>query len=157
MTEISLLLLWLSVGIMIGSVAAGRFFKVGDLRGNRGFGFMLAGAVFLLGTDKWLVQAGFGHVHAFSVVVLILAGVAGGLFLIPLNAALQAESHQDKLGKTIATQNCLENLAMLASSGFALVNVTAKLDPSQLFFCLAAVVAVVVALLRIPSAKRVKG
>ena len=33
------------------------------------------------------------------------SGLVAGLFLIPLNAALQAESHKDKLGKTIATQN----------------------------------------------------
>jgi MFS transporter, LPLT family, lysophospholipid transporter len=81
----------------------------------------------------------------------LIAGVMAGLFLIPLNAALQAESHQDKLGKTIATQNSLENLAMLAGSLFAFTNVSIGFDPSQLFFALAALVAIVVSVLRIPQ------
>jgi len=97
-----------------------------------------------------LTEAGLPWPRLFAIGVLIVAGVFAGLFLIPLNAALQAESHQGKLGKTIATQNFIENTAMLAAGGFAYLNVKKGFDPSQLFFCLAALVAVVVAWLKIP-------
>ncbi len=156
MTQISLLGLWLSIGIMMGSVAAGYFYSVGELQACRKFGFILSFALLLLGSAKWLMESGFAHIQAFSIVVLMLAGLAGGLFLIPLNAALQAESPQGKVGKTIATQNGLENIAMLSSSLFAFINVRARFDPSQLFFGLAGFVALVVALLRIPPPAGVK-
>src|SRR5258708_15693286 len=97
------------------------------------------------------MNAGVPHVHSWMILVLLIAGVMAGLFLIPLNAALQAESHQDKLGKTIATQNSLENLAMLGGSLFAYTNVSIGFDPSQLFLALAALVGIVVSVLRIPQ------
>ena len=50
--------------------------------------------------------------------LLIFTGIMGGLFLIPMNAAFQAETPPDKLGKTVASQNFLENIAMVSSSVF---------------------------------------
>ncbi len=149
-TQIALLGLWLSIGVMIGSVLAGQIYKTGELHATRRFGFLLGGAVLLLGLVKWVVSSGLSNPTPLVIGILIVSGIFAGLFLIPLNAALQAESHQDKLGKTIATQNGLENLAMLAGSSFAWVNVSAGFDPSQLFLALAILVVIVVALLRIP-------
>jgi len=149
--QVALLGLWLSIGVMIGSVAAGYFYKVGDLRATRRYGWLLAGSVGVLGGVDWLLHHGLSHPSALAITVLIVAGVMAGLFLIPLNAALQAESHNDKLGKTIATQNGVENLAMLGGSVFALVNVQIGFDPSQLFLCLAALLAVIVCALKIPA------
>jgi LPLT family lysophospholipid transporter-like MFS transporter len=74
-----------------------------------------------------------------------------GLFLIPLNAALQAESHKDKLGKTIATQNGFENLAMLGGSLLAFIDVKVGFNPSELFVGLAAFAAIVSVWLKIPA------
>jgi LPLT family lysophospholipid transporter-like MFS transporter len=150
-TEVSLLGLWLGIGIMIGSVLAGQLYQVGDLRATRRWGWMLSGAVALLGGVDWFVHNGLDYPRAISITILIVAGVIAGLFLIPLNAALQAESHQDKLGKTIATQNGFENLAMLAGSAFALINVRIGFDPSQLFLGLAAFVCIVTIWLNIPA------
>jgi len=98
-----------------------------------------------------LAQDRYAYLNRLSIVILILAGLMAGLFLIPLNAALQAESHQDKLGKTIATQNFFENAAMIAGSVLAIVNVRIGLDPSQLFLGLAAFVCVAAAFLKIPE------
>lgn len=151
MTQVALLGLWLSLGVMVGSVMAGQLHKVGDLRTTRRYGALLAVAIALLGAVKWLGGHGLPWPKPFAIGVLIVAGLFAGLFLIPLNAALQAESHQDKLGKTIATQNFIENTAMLAAGVFAWVNVKKGFDPSQLFYCLAVLVAVVVAWLRIPE------
>ena len=151
MTQVALLGLWLSLGVMAGSVLAGQLHKVGDLRTTRRYGALLAVAIALLGAVKWLTGVGLPWPKPFAIGALIVAGLFAGLFLIPLNAALQAESHQDKLGKTIATQNFIENTAMLAAGVFAWVNVKKGFDPSQLFYCLAVLVAVVVAWLRIPE------
>ena len=86
--------------------------------------------------------------------LLIVTGLIAGLFLIPLNAALQAESHKDKLGKTIATQNGLENLAMLGGAVIAFLDIKIGFNPSELFLALAAFVAVVVIWLKIPAFER---
>ena len=151
MTQVALLGLWLSLGVMAGSVLAGHLHQVGDLRTTRRYGAFLAVAIALLGAVKWLIGAGLPWPRPFAIGVLIVAGLFAGLFLIPLNAALQAESHQDKLGKTIATQNFIENTAMLGASVFAWINVKQGFDPSQLFYCLAVLVTVVVAWLKIPE------
>ncbi len=150
MTAISLLGLWLSIGVMAGSVLAGQLYVVGDLRATRRYGWLLAGGIFALGSIKGIVDIGFGHVLAVAIVVLIFTGLIAGLFLIPLNAALQAESHKDRLGKTIATQNGLENLAMLGGSAIAYMDIKVGFNPSQLLLVLAAFVAVIVVWLKIP-------
>jgi len=136
---------------MIGSVLAGQLYKVGELHATRRYGFLLASSLALLGCAQILIHRGMVGPKPFSITVLLIAGVMAGLFLIPLNAALQAESHQGKLGKTIATQNFLENLAMLGGSIFAFVNVKVGFDPSQLFLALAVLVALVAAWLRFPK------
>ena len=153
MTQINLLGLWLSIGVMIGSVLAGKFYHTGDLHATRRYGWLLAVTISLLGAANWFLTHGSIPMRPFVITVLIVAGIIAGLFLIPLNAALQAESHQDKLGKTIATQNLFENVAMLAGSVFAFANVKVGFDPSQLFLGLALLVAVVVVFLKIPATK----
>ncbi len=150
MTAISLLGLWLSLGVMAGSVLAGQLYSVGDLRATRRYGWLLAGGVLALGCIGSIIDAGFAHPVPLAIGVLIVTGLIAGLFLIPLNAALQAESHKDRLGKTIATQNGLENLAMLGGSAIAYMDVKIGFNPSQLLLVLAAFVAVVVVWLKIP-------
>ena len=151
MTQISLRGLWLSIGVMAGSMLAGQLYPVGELRATRRYGWLLAISVAVLGGVQWLLHHGFDYPRGLSISVLVVAGLFAGLFLIPLNAALQAESNQGKLGKTIATQNGIENAAMLIGGGFAYVNVRIGFDPSQLFLGLAALVAVVSIWLKIPQ------
>jgi len=142
-TSIALLGLWLSIGIMIGSVLAGQLHRVGDVRWTRpyGWGLGLLIGVLSLVVDRGMVIGG-----------LIVAGISAGLFLIPLNAALQAESPGSKLGKTIAVQNFMENLAM--SLGGAVVLMATKSvhgTAPMIFSGLAVVVVVAVTWLRIPE------
>jgi MFS transporter, LPLT family, lysophospholipid transporter len=151
MTAISLLGLWLSLGVMAGSVLAGQLYAVGDLRATRRYAWLLAAGVALLGSVGEAMAAGLPHPMALAVPLLIVTGLIAGLFLIPLNAALQAESHQDKLGKTIATQNGLENLAMLGGSAIAFLDIKVGFNSSGLFLALAAFVAVVAIWLKIPE------
>ncbi len=143
-TEIALLGLWLSFGVMIGSVIAGRIHRVGDLRATRYYGLALAAMLTLLffvsPSPRWLTpQLHLGGLNAAwpVVIVLVSAGVAAGLFLIPLNAALQSESDPEKLGKTIAVQNLSDNLGMCLAGAYVFIATKAGLSPSGIFLGLA--------------------
>jgi LPLT family lysophospholipid transporter-like MFS transporter len=151
MTQINLLGLWLSIGLMLGSVAAGQLYPVGELRHTRRYGWLLAGTIAALGSLGWLMGHGLDYPIGLSASILMVTGFAAGLFLIPLNAALQAESRKDKLGKTIATQNGFENSAMLAGSLLAFFQVKFGFDPSELLLALAFFVSIVVIWLKIPA------
>lgn len=111
-TDVSLFSLWLAIGVMIGSILAGLLHNVGDLRYTRLYGWIMGGFIILLSfitkvTPMWMI-----------VIILIFAGITGGLFLIPLNASLQWESHPEKRGKTIATLNLFDNLSMVLGGAF---------------------------------------
>ncbi len=153
MTQISLLNLWLALGVMAGSVLAGQWYPVGDLRATRRHGWLLAGGIAALGGIGWLLGRGINYPMTMAMAVLTATGLVAGLFLIPLNAALQAESHKERLGKTIATQNGIENLAMLCGSLIAWVHVRKGFNPSELLLALAAFAAIVAAWLKIPEGK----
>ncbi len=145
-TDIAKLGLWLGLGIMAGSVLAGQLHRVGDLRATRWYGWLLAAT---------LVGLSFITVNGWlNILVLVFVGIAAGLFLIPLNAALQAESHQDKLGKTIATQNFVDNLAMIIGAGFIFTCVSLKVFPSAIFFGFAVLVAFIMIWLKFPTGKK---
>lgn len=155
-TQIALLGLWLSVGVMAGSILAGQLHAVGDLRRTRTYGFALAGMLALLFTVNsfgfWrapVVQLGPLLLVVPVVLLLVATGVTAGLFLIPLNAALQAESNPDKLGKTIAVQNLFDNIGMLLAGAYAFAGVQAGLSPSGLFLGLAIGVVAVVSWLKL--------
>lgn len=157
-TQIALLGLWLSVGVMTGSVLAGQLHAVGDLRRTQAYGFALAGLLALLysvnSLDFWrapVVQLGPLHLVVPVVLLLVATGVTAGLFLIPLNAALQAESDQTKLGKTIAVQNLGDNLGMCLAGAYAFASVKAGLSPSGVFLGLALGVAALVTWLRLAA------
>jgi LPLT family lysophospholipid transporter-like MFS transporter len=144
-TGVALLNLWIAVGVMTGSVLAGEIHPVGDLRATRFYGYGLAGFIGWLG----LLQAPI--TDGVVIMVLILAGISAGLFLVPLDAALQAESDPLKLGKTIATQNFLNNLAMMAGGSFIWINAQAGNNASGNFLLLAALVSITCLFLRIPA------
>jgi len=154
-TQIALLGLWLSVGVMGGSILAGQLHAVDDLHRTRTYGFILAGMLALLATVNSLgfwrtpvVQLGPLHLVVPVVLLLVATGVAAGLFLIPLNAALQAESDPARLGKTIAVQNLGDNLGMLLAGAYVFAGVQAGISSSGIFLGLAVGVTAVVAWMR---------
>jgi len=162
-TQISLLGLWLSVGVMAGSVLAGQLHQVSDLRRTQSYGFLLAGMLALLfSVSSWpfwrtpIIQIGPLILVVPVVTLLVATGIAAGLFLIPLNAALQAESDETKLGKTIAVQNLGDSLGMCTASAYSFACVKAGLSSSGVFLGLAFGVTVIVACLKYPAAKSVR-
>lgn len=70
------------------------------------------------------------HAFAPAAVILMLVGVTGGYFVVPLNALLQERGHETiGAGRTLAVQNFFENLAMLAMAGFYFLAVEAGMNP----------------------------
>lgn len=70
--------------------------------------------------------------HAFvpAAVILMLVGVAGGYFVVPLNALLQERGHETiGAGRTLAVQNFFENLAMLGMAGVYFLAIEAGMNP----------------------------
>ncbi len=157
-TQISLLGLWLAVGIMGGSILAGVLHRVGDLRWTRRYGFGLVAMLVLVWSvaeigfwRNWVVVAGPFKLLPWVILLLIATGVVAGLFLIPLNASLQSESDPAKLGKTIAVQNLTDNLGMLLASGLVGLCLKLSISASGVFGVLACVVLGVVLWLRLPA------
>jgi LPLT family lysophospholipid transporter-like MFS transporter len=157
-TQIALLGLWLSVGVMVGSILAGQWFQIGDLRRTRFFGFALGATLALLFSveplEFWrhpVIQAGPLHLVVPVVGLLIGTGIAAGFFLIPLNAALQSESDPGKLGKTIAVQNLVDNIGMSCASLLCLISVKANISASGVCLVLAAITTAIVFFLKIPA------
>ncbi len=132
--KLALLKVGLVLGIVSGSVLAGRLHRIGDLSKQWLYALGLAFGIVLLG---WMP----GSVGFYVVVpALVLAGVMAGLLIVPLNASLQHETDQQALGKTIAVQNVVDYAGMLI--GAALLGVMTKLDwtAHQCFLGLAVVV-----------------
>lgn len=151
-TDVSLLGLWLSVGVMLGSIVAGLLHKVGDLSWARRYACLLAislvGLSFVEKGESLLVRSyQFGPITIIPLAALALmaTGAAAGLYLIPLNAALQSESDPTKLGKTIAVQNLADNLGMCVAFVVVFAGTKAGLTAGGVFVLLA--VGIVLALL----------
>jgi LPLT family lysophospholipid transporter-like MFS transporter len=146
-TRLVLLKIGLVLGASAGAMLAGQLHRTGDLRRTRPYGFALAGSVALLGLlggslGLWVV-----------VLALIAAGVSGALLVVPLNAALQAESDSATLGKTVSVQNFVDYLSMLAGAGFLALTARLGLAPTGAFVALGAVLAALAAGLRIRPAR----
>ncbi|HTI71723.1 MAG TPA: MFS transporter [Candidatus Limnocylindria bacterium] len=157
-TEIAALGLWLAIGIMAGSIVAGIIHRVGDLRRTQLYGLVLAGTLLILWSvgpvpawQSWTVMLGGFKLIPLVILLLIATGFVAGLFLIPLNAALQAESNPTKLGKTIAAQNFTDNIAMIVAAGICWTCVKLELSAGGVFIVLAAIVVLAMAFLRIPA------
>jgi LPLT family lysophospholipid transporter-like MFS transporter len=142
--QLALLKVWLALGIILGSVAAGQCHRTGDLRGTRPYGWLMA--LFTLGLGMLGATGGRWTIHS----LLILTGIAAGLFLVPLNASLQHESDQTRLGKTIASQNFVDYLGMLLGAGFVWLCAQANLTTDAVFIALAAAIAILVVFLKTP-------
>jgi LPLT family lysophospholipid transporter-like MFS transporter len=141
--KLALLKIGLIAGIVAGSLLAGQLHKVGELGWVRRYGFLMAASILALGVIGG--EAGL----VIAVALLVVAGLAAGLLLIPLNAALQHEGDHTRLGKTIAVQNFVDYFAMLLGAGFLQLLSVFNLTPGQVFIALAAALTVLALALRV--------
>jgi len=133
-TEISLLTLFIALGIAVGALLAPRLIPLNHLRRARlaAYGLALCVLALIWVGDVWTAR-----------VVLFIAGVCGGLFVVPINAVLQDVGHRSVgSGHAVAVQHFFENVAMLtvtglytwsASVGFASISVMWILGGGLLF------------------------
>jgi LPLT family lysophospholipid transporter-like MFS transporter len=98
-----------SIGIVIGAGLAGAWITLASV--NRALiGGVLLGPVIL-------ALSFVGNLHV-AMLCMILIGLAGGFFVVPLNALLQERGHESMgAGSALAVQNFVENIAMLIFVG----------------------------------------
>jgi len=108
--RIGILVTFLAVGIGVGSLWAGR------LSGDKvELGLVPVGSIGMGVFALWLAIA--SHSYAQVATALAALGVAGGFFIVPLNALLQQRSGQEERGRVIATNNFVNTAGILLASG----------------------------------------
>ena len=107
--QIAELTLYLALGIVLGSAIVPRIIPLEKVRRAQHIAYILA-LLFLL----------LAHVDSIWPArgVLMGIGIAGGMFVVPLNATMQHIGHLSiGSGAAVAIQNLFQNLTMLASVG----------------------------------------
>jgi LPLT family lysophospholipid transporter-like MFS transporter len=103
------LTVFLALGIVLGAMIVPRLIPLAHLRRARlaAYAMGIAILIFSLVDSAWPARG-----------VLVLIGVCGGMFLVPINAALQDIGHRTiGSGRAIALQSFFENVAMLTGVG----------------------------------------
>lgn len=108
-SDIANLTLFLALGIIAGSALVPRLIPLEHLRRARIPAYLMALLIMCLSFTEAVWPARM---------VLFLMGTAGGMFIVPINAALQ-EIGQQSIGSggAVAMQNFFQNVAMLLSVG----------------------------------------
>lgn len=120
--DIADLTLALALGLVIGSLVVPRLIPIDKLRRARLAAYGMGLFVLILAAldTVWPTRA-----------VLALIGFTGGLFVVPVNAALQEIGHRTiGSGGVIAVQNFFENVAMLAAVGCYTAVAAAGVNPT---------------------------
>jgi LPLT family lysophospholipid transporter-like MFS transporter len=108
-TDVADLTLFLALGIVVGALLVPRLIPIERLRRARLAAYAMGVAILLfsLVDGAWSARG-----------VLVAIGVCGGMFLVPINAALQDIGHRTiGSGRAVALQSFFENFAMLAGVG----------------------------------------
>ncbi|MEE9424414.1 MAG: lysophospholipid transporter LplT [Methylococcales bacterium] len=108
-SDIAELTLFLAIGIIIGSALAPLLIPMQHLRRVRYAAFALGILMVLLAYMETLWPAR---------IVMLMIGIAGGIFIVPINATLQEIGHKSiGSGSAVAILNFFANLGMLFSVG----------------------------------------
>lgn len=120
-TEIAQLTLLLALGIIAGSAIVPRLIPLEHLRRVRIPGYVMAVFMFGLSFTESPLPAQF---------VLFVIGMMGGIFIVPINAALQElGQHSIGSGSAVALQNFFQNFAMLVAVGVYTVATAQHVSP----------------------------
>jgi LPLT family lysophospholipid transporter-like MFS transporter len=127
-SDIANLTLFLALGIIAGSALAPRLIPLDALRRARIPAYLMA---------LMIIGLGFSGDELTARCVLFVMGTAGGLFIVPINAALQ-ELGQQSIGSggAVAMQNFFQNAAMLLSVGAYTFAASQQISPISTLFAL---------------------
>jgi len=118
---VSELALFLAIGVIIGSGVVPRLIPLQYLHRARFAAYAMGATVllFALADNVWAARS-----------ILLLVGIAGGVFIVPVNAALQQIGHSSVgSGRAVAVQNFYQNVAMLVTVGLYTVAAAAGMHP----------------------------
>jgi LPLT family lysophospholipid transporter-like MFS transporter len=119
--DISELVLFLAIGVVVGSAVVPRIIPLDRLRRVRLAAYAMGVSILLFGLVDTAPQAR---------AALFLIGLAGGVFIVPINAALQHIGHGGVgSGRAVAVQNFFQNVAMLLTVGIYTAATALKVDP----------------------------
>lgn len=120
-SEIAQLTLFLAIGIIIGSALVPRIIPLEHIRRARIPAGLMALFIMLLSATSTLWEAR---------TVLLMIGCAGGMFIVPINAALQEIGQQSiGSGAAVAMQNFFQNVAMLIGVACYTLAGSLNIDP----------------------------
>lgn len=131
-TDIAELTLFTAIGIIIGSALAPRWIPLAEIRRTRYAGYAMALMLGLLAAaaDFWPARG-----------ALLGIGIAGGFFVVPLNAAIQDIGHRSVgAGIAVAIQNFFLNAAMLVAVGLYTAAAAQGADPVMVLLVMGAIV-----------------
>lgn len=143
--EVAQLSMYIAIGIAVGAMVAPKIIPIERLRRARVAAYAMSIAVFLLS---------FANDGLTAKALLIVAGVCGGLFVVPINAALQDIGYRSiGAGEAVAVQHFFENAAMLAGLLVFTIAAGAGADPVVAMATLGVImfVAAVLISLRLPK------
>lgn len=107
--DVADLTLFLAFGIVLGALVVPRLIPIAHLRRARLAAYAMGVAILVFGAVGDAFSARF---------VLVAIGVCGGMFLVPINAALQDIGHRTiGSGRAVALQSFFENFAMVTGVG----------------------------------------
>ncbi|MEE7627061.1 lysophospholipid transporter LplT [Methylobacter sp. Wu8] len=131
-TEIAELTLFLAVGIIAGSALVPRMIPLEHLRRARIPAYLMAAFIIVLSLMDSIWPARF---------TLFFIGMMGGMFIVPVNAALQEIGQQSiGSGSAVALQGFFQNLAMLLAVGGYTFAAAHHIAPVAAMFVLGALV-----------------
>jgi len=120
-SEIAELTLFIAIGIIAGSALVPGLIPLEHLRRARLPAYLMALFIFGLSLTDSIWPARF---------MLFFIGVMGGMFIVPVNAALQELGQQSiGSGSAVALQGFFQNLTMLAAVGSYTYAVSQHADP----------------------------
>jgi len=148
---VSELALFLAIGVIIGSVVVPRLIPLQHLQRARFAAYAMGISVLLFAlVDNAGAARG----------VLLLIGVGGGVFIVPINAALQQIGHRGVgSGRAVAVQNFYQNVAMLITVGLYTAATATGIHPvaSIVVLGMSVLVATLAVARRLPAANAGSG
>ncbi|MEB3767838.1 MFS transporter [Acinetobacter sp. MD2] len=148
---VSLLLTFFSVGIGVGSLLCRKIggsdvnikmVPIGAI-GLTLFAFYLAWGMAVVPNHKSplgiadMFQSGMVYYHVMLAIILL--GISGGFYIVPLYALMQAYSPRSHRARIIAANNIFNAIFMVASALFSIVLLSVLNIPMQWLFCATAI------------------